>query len=435
MNPTRLEEELHYADRDHRHAHGHADAAAAADSLLTAIKTFFGPESHRFARMSGAFAFLWKLINNALHKYRADAGLGDSATHSKANGAIAGAVAGLAILFESEDNRIGFSQQLFMRSMQAGYNALHARNLLHIPHGDTLLFSAACASIMYAYIMHPTTIPKSYYSWMVRTARVPADILQFNRTSVKAWQHHAGAASTAAEAAASLPAPDFAKLQVDRAELSRVLTRYKAPAAVGEFLDAYLGRHAGTMPTVPCKLVHCSDISCVRYNAALWFKVFWNILPVYVSLNGVPLMLFKTKALMENPRLNLFRALKSSARSSTFLAFFVFLFQSGICLQRNARPNTRDSRFYYYLLGAISGLTVLLEHPSRRVELAMYTLPKGIQSLYTVLINRGNMVPLYGVDVVASCVAMAVIMSVYQVEPHQMSPLLYRTMRAVIGTY
>ncbi|KAJ1343033.1 hypothetical protein BSLG_002059 [Batrachochytrium salamandrivorans] len=333
------------------------------DLLRKAILSFFNSDSHRFARMVGSFSFIWKLINNSLTRYRSVScppntpmSPATTARLSKTNGAIAGAVAGLAILFETPDNRIAYSQQFFMRSMQAGYNALSSREIFVFPHGDTILFSIACGSIMYAYVMHPTTIPKSY-------------------------------------------------------------------------------GHNGTMPTCPCKLLHPSDILCARYGALLWVKVFWGILPVHGSLNGVPLLLLKTKSFLNNPKSHAIRVLTSSLRSSAFLATFVYLFQTGICLIRKMRPNTPDFRYIYHILGAMAGLAVLLEHPSRRTELAMYCLPKGIQSLYTLLINRGRMVSLKGLDVIGACCAMSVLMGVYQVEPHQMSFMMYRLMRGILGTY
>ncbi|KAH6560970.1 hypothetical protein BASA62_010133 [Batrachochytrium salamandrivorans] len=101
---------------------------------------------------------------------------------------------------------------------------------------------------------------------------------------------------------------------------------------------SYLDGHNGTMPTCPCKLLHPSDILCARYGALLWVKVFWGILPVHGSLNGVPLLLLKTKSFLNNPKSHAIRVLTSSLRSSAFLATFVYLFQTGICLIRKMRP-------------------------------------------------------------------------------------------------
>eukprot|EP00842_Homolaphlyctis_polyrhiza_P001956 jgi/Hompol1/2761/HPOL_003023-RA len=400
-------------------------------TLHDAIQSFFHIESHRFARMIGAFSFIWKLVNNSLLFYRG------GGRQSKANGAIAGALAGLSILFEIEENRIGIAQQLFMRSMQAGYNALHTRKMLRIPHGDTLMMAVACGSIMYAYVVHPSTLPKSFYSFMVRTARVPGPILEFNRENIRKWEAAKitwpasdGRGGVDLENSAALEA-----LKVDKSRIAQLLKTFKAGRGVAESVDQYVDSHRGVIPMVPCAMVHPSNIDCFKYGAGLWATVFWSILPVYGSLNGVPVLIFKTRSFLKNPMQHLQRGFKSSVISSSFLATYVSVFQSCVCISRFMYPDSPDRKVQYYLYGLLAGLAVLLEHEPRRAELAMYCLPKGLESLYTVLVNRGRMVRLPGIDVVGCCTAMSIIMSVYQVEPHQMSSMLCKVMRAMIGPF
>jgi hypothetical protein len=113
--------------------------------------------------MVGLFSFTWKFLNNILCYSK------KKTTYGKSNGAIAGAVAGLAVIVETRSNRIAVAQQLSVRSLQAGYNALKYRNVIHLKHGDTFLFALACASISYAYVMYEKTMPKEYYNWMLGT--------------------------------------------------------------------------------------------------------------------------------------------------------------------------------------------------------------------------------------------------------------------------
>ena len=103
--------------------------------------------------MIGFFSFIWKFITNLLLYY--------SKKPSKIHGAIGGGIAGLSILFEKRSTRIVLSQQFFVRSMQASYNILKSRQLFSFSHGDSLLFCLSCASIMYAYVMQPDTIPSA----------------------------------------------------------------------------------------------------------------------------------------------------------------------------------------------------------------------------------------------------------------------------------
>jgi hypothetical protein len=88
-----------------------------------------------------------------------------------------------------------------------------------------------------------------------------------------------------------------------------------------------------------------------------------------------------------------------------------------------------------YINGMITGLSILVERKEKRAELAMYVFPKGLQSLYTVMVNNGNMIKVPYLDVMSTSMAMGLIMSLYQEEPHQLSNLMYKFMRAIIGTH
>ena len=79
---------------------------------------------------------------------------------------IAGAVAGgAAVLFEKKSRQTIISQQLFVRGLQGSYNAYSERKGIRVPYGDVLVFSLACAQIMYGYLLRPETLPRSYIKW------------------------------------------------------------------------------------------------------------------------------------------------------------------------------------------------------------------------------------------------------------------------------
>lgn len=123
-----------------------------------------------FANMIGSYTFIWKLLSNLL--------LYKTGQFTKLNGFVAGSVAGLSIAFETKENRIGYAQQFFMRSMHTCKNHLKG-NGIYIPYGDSIMFSFACASILYAFSFRSDTIPREYYGWMVARTRVPK-VMQFN---------------------------------------------------------------------------------------------------------------------------------------------------------------------------------------------------------------------------------------------------------------
>ncbi|KAI9011430.1 hypothetical protein BC832DRAFT_345902 [Gaertneriomyces semiglobifer] len=387
--------------------------------FIRALQAFFAPECKRFGLMVGSFSVLWKLLSNLIFYYRGQ--------QSKWNGAIAGAIAGgVAILFEEKETRLGIAQQFFVRSMQAGYNALKARNKVYLPYGDSLLFMIACGSIMYAYIMQPDTIPREYYSWMVKTANVPAPVLDLNRTNYRARE--------------------LGNLAVDPNHVLDIIRNNKAgyhPEVLDKALN-YLQARGNTMPLVPCSVLHPTHPTCTRYNAHLFKKVFMTILPVYGALNFVPMVLLKGKSLIQNPALLARRGAFNTIRSSLFLAVYVFIYMVGICTQRSFGaldlPDylsffKRDHKLWYYILGLACSSSIFIEHKSRRSELAMYVLPKGLQSLWMVFHRRGQIFRIPNFEVYMASAATGILMSVYQTEPQHMSSLLFKVMEKVMGRY
>ncbi|KAJ3272813.1 hypothetical protein HDV01_005241 [Terramyces sp. JEL0728] len=341
-------------------------------TVFSALKASMGFETQRFAKMIASFSLTWKLISNILH-FKTKKNL-------KRNGAFAGAIAGLAVLIESPENRVAIAQQFSMRALQGAKNALKQRNLFSMPHGDTLLFSLAVASIMYAYTMHPETIPREYYSWIVQHGRVPKVIVELNRENTKGNQ------------AGYFPANIEA--------LKAALVKTHATPENTKSLFEYIKENNGIAPHLPCSAIHARENSCVKYQAGVWYKTFLEMSPVYFSLNAVPTLLFKFKSVIE----------------------------------KGLFPKQVEKYLFYYL-GIITGLSILIEQKPKRAELAMYVLPKGLQSLYTLMIQNGALIPIPHLDVIATCGAMSTIMSLYQTEPHQLSSLMYKVMKGVIGTY
>lgn len=237
-----------------------------------------GFETQRFAKMIASFSLTWKLISNFLH-FKTKKNL-------KRNGALAGAIAGLAVLIESPENRVAIAQQFSMRALQGAKNALKQRKLFSMPHGDTLLFSLAVASIMYAYTMHPETIPRECmhfltvdYNWIVQHGRVPKVIVELNRENTKG--HQAG----------------YFPANIEGLKAAMVKT-HATPENTKRLFD-YIDANNGIAPNLPCSAIHARENSCIKYQAGVWYKTFLEMSPVYFSLNAVPTLLFKFKSVIE----------------------------------------------------------------------------------------------------------------------------------------
>jgi hypothetical protein len=73
--------------------------------------------------------------------------------------AIAGAIAGLAILAERPGRRLMWSQQVFVRGLQGGFNIWTEKSGIKIPNGAMWLFGLSCGQIMYSWFV-------SFSSWL-----------------------------------------------------------------------------------------------------------------------------------------------------------------------------------------------------------------------------------------------------------------------------
>jgi len=129
--------------------------------------------------------------------------------------------------------------------------------------------------------------------------------------------------------------------------------------------------------------------------------------------------------------MNLKNAIISCLRSSAFLSFFVTWYQGAICVHRNFF-NT-ENKYVYYLAGLVASLGLLVEKKSRRSELALYALPRGLDSFYMILCDRKFLkaVP-YG-ELILYCLSLAGIMYFYDNEKSNMTPILAWGLKKLLG--
>jgi hypothetical protein len=358
-----------------------------------------GIHNIRFGAMIGMYTFLYKFIAQYLQQKKI----------TTMNGFIAGSIAGLSILLEGE-NRIEYAQQLCMRACMTMKNIMKTKYKT-IPHGDVLLFSLACGSILHAYVFRPDTIPKEYYQWMVAKAKVPIKALEINRTHTRKIQEH-GPKTLANE-------QDIVDYVADA-----------HPNVKAKMLE-YLREHKGAMPGIPCSLYHPKTTCCSRHWRGLFLSVCKEMIPVYVCLNAIPVLLLQPRSLLDLIKLQ--KLAKSVGHSTAFVASYITLFQTGMCLYSKVFP-TQSTRYCVYPLGVLLGLVLFLEQKSKRGELVLFTVPKALLSLYCVLCDHGLFhVP--GIPVWSTSVSMGVLMSVFQANPKRVQGLLGRFLQYTCSFY
>ena len=133
-------------------------------------------------------------------------------------------------------------------------------------------------------------------------------------------------------------------------------------------------RHPLPRP-VSCAVLHAS--SCHSAAAVDFRRGLWLYFKIYVTLYAIPAVIFKREKLLKEPLTSLRVLLTKSSRSALFFAVEASLIKYTFCLLRNAlsRPPPVPG-WIPFLSGLVGSLGLLIEHPSRLVELNYYVFPQ-----------------------------------------------------------
>ncbi|KAJ6495454.1 hypothetical protein C8R45DRAFT_1095086 [Mycena sanguinolenta] len=344
--------------------------------------------------------------------------------------ALAGAIAGsLAILWEKRSRRVVIAQQMFVRGLQGTYNSYSDKHGIHIPYGSVLVFAVACGQIMYAFTMRPDTLPRSYINWIQGAGHLPEESVQINHFAVRDHK---------------IPLPLLDTI-IARPDVS------PANAAALQALRTSVVAGGPVPHYVPCEVLHPRLTSCWSVAPDRFGDVFRYMLPVYAALHFLPPILLRWKQFRADPGRVLVRSGLGSVRSSAFLGAFVVIYQGSTCFKHQAfarlmaSPLARAllpqpvidlfiSKGSFWVTGFLAGLASLVEEERRRAELAMYVLPKGLESVWIAAKGRGLVFRTgnWGESALTG-LAMAMVMSTYQNDPEHLSGLVRRILYQFIG--
>ncbi|CAI0547947.1 unnamed protein product [Linum tenue] len=320
------------------------------------------------------------------------------------NAILAGSAAGLSVLaLDDPNSRRTLALYLLARLAQCAYNSAKSKNKFHLwgshwRHGDTLLFSLACAQVMYSFVMHPDSLPKAYHDFIQKTGPVAQPVYKAVRETCRGGP-------------------------VDIAALSAYLS------TKGKLNPLKLGEAPAI---IPCSIIHPGTDSCLIQHGNAASATFRKTFPLYFSLTFVPYVVLHLQKFMDAPARTCWLALRDAVRSTTFLSAFVGIFQSVICLHRKVA--VRDHKLLYWVAGGLSALSVLFEKKSRRAELALYVLPRSGDSLWYILVNRHLLPKLKNAEVALFCACMGGIMYYLEYEPDTMAPFLRGLIRRFLAS-
>lgn len=320
------------------------------------------------------------------------------------NAILAGSVAGLSILALDDSNRRRtLALYLLARVAQCAYNSAKSKNKFHFwgshwRHGDSLLFALSSAQVMYAFIMRPESLPKSYQEFIQKTGPVAKPVYKAVRDCCRGSP-------------------------VDVASLSAYLSSRGVQDSV----------HLEEFPSIiPCSIIHPNTQSCLAHNTNAASATFRKTFPLYFSLTFVPFVVLHLQKFMDTPARTCWLAVKGAVRSTTFLSAFVGIFQGVICLHRKVA--SKDHKLVYWISGGLAALSVLLEKKSRRSELALYVLPRAGDSLWYILVNRHLLPSIKNAEVALFCACMGGIMYYLDHEPDTMAPFLRGLIRRFLAS-
>ncbi|KAE9451580.1 hypothetical protein C3L33_16515, partial [Rhododendron williamsianum] len=307
------------------------------------------------------------------------------------------------IVFRVFDFVEGMMGQDFSRLAQCAYNSAKSKNKFHLwgshwRHGDSLLFSLACAQVMYAFVMRPESLPKSYQDFIQKTGPVARPVYKAVRDCCRGSR-------------------------VDVASLSAFLASKKGHNSVK--LEEFPS-------IIPCSIIHPDTNSCLAHNSKAASATFRKTFPLYFSLTFVPFVVLRLQKFMDAPVRTCWLAVKGAVRSTSFLSAFVGIFQAVICLHRKVA--TKDHKLVYWVAGGMAALSVLLEKKARRGELALYVLPRAGDSLWYILVNRHFLPDIKNAEVALFCACMGGIMYYLEHEPDTMAPFLRGLIRRFLAS-
>ncbi|WRT67803.1 uncharacterized protein IL334_004777 [Kwoniella shivajii] len=398
----------------------------------------FGQEPFRFGAMIGTFTFLNTLTLHILrlappigyYKRRIKNGIFNKPTFGpperegdegerRWQAAVAGAVGSLGLLWESTSRRTGVAQQMFVRGLQASYNQYTPRFGIHIPHGDLLVFGACCGQIMFAWLLSPETIPKEYSAWILQASRVPDFAVMANRTAVR-------------------------QRIIDPKQVQRALAHKAITPSNRKALEQVLLKlKDGWRPSaVPCEMVHPWVDRCPETNFRRFFAVFRFMLPVYSALHLIPMLVLRRHHVQRDPLRMLARAVWGITRSCSFLGVFVMIYQILFCMRTQSIEQGWGTSWLrialkrketFWLMGFSTCLSLLVEEKKRRAELAMYVLPRALESAWSSARKRAwvPIVP-FG-ETILGAVAMGMVMDAYKHSPDSMSGIVKRLLFQLVG--
>ncbi|KAJ2360595.1 hypothetical protein H4S01_005663, partial [Coemansia sp. RSA 2610] len=238
-------------------------------------------------------------------------------------------------------------------------------------YAATGLMTASVLAINYVVAFHTDSVPRSYANLLFRSSGFDSLYPGQSPNAFRVAAHNlAENGGTSYGIPSGMPSKQFVQDFPHGSKLARA------------FSDTI--HH----DSVACAVFHPHTVHCTVGGAAAFFRGLPFAMKMYVPFNTAVQLLFKRTQALRDPLGLIVKILQSSARSSAFFVLMTTCVTQAPCLLRALLG--RDTRAGYILGGILGGLAVLIEMPSRRVELGMYCFLRGLQMLWDVGLKQGR---------------------------------------------
>lgn len=339
-------------------------------SLYQAVKNSRSLDSLQFAQFLGAFVGLFRGANAFMAQWRQ--------TDDKLNSAVAGFIAGFSLLLDAPSRQYFVAFYLLVRAGDIFIKNLARRGVIpSSSHAEPVIFGLLNIPIMYGFLFDGAILDPGYYKW-IHGMGVTSDEA-FNKTI-------------------RYRLPHYQKFGME---------------GIPPFQCCQMGYHSG---------------SCFHHITTDWFWGLLRAAKMYVPVHFVPMLLFKSRALLKEPVRQLTATAKSTLLSCIFLSTYVFFVKGSTCFLRNYRQ--WDSPWHGAVSGFLTWLACYFERPSRVNELMLYCVPRAWEGICNVVRQHYELPTIPFIRLPMFCVAMAVIMSA---SDQDFKMTYFKFMRLLIG--
>jgi len=263
---------------------------------------------------------------------------------------------------------------------------------------DSLLFQLSSARIMWCFFYLPHLLPKAYHKWINALARVDDRLTHTLRLiHSRDWLYSTGSTShrtllTSYAKDLGYPASWGDPYQIPNHGGKSALNTWKA-------MDVPRGGIGG----IPCELVHgtVTGSSCTANASLRFFHAIPKALLIYLPVHIIPALLrLRTVPSSKELYSLLLPRITGAFRSSAFLSTFLAAFYYAVCMTRTIVPSFIakmspslaqlftndfiDGPYGCILAGSLAcGGSIWIEDSRRRGEMALYVLPRALETIFS----------------------------------------------------